>query len=117
MRIGGAIKDVNAAFSSLANELKPYRISLHHWQTNSNSTTSCNTGKLQFALGIARGMEYLHSKNVIHSDLNPKNMLVDDDWICKVSDFGLSLLNPGRSKSVTGAGQGTLLYTVCCCLI
>jgi serine/threonine protein kinase len=57
-------------------------------------------------------MAYLHSKDVIHSDLNPKNVLVNDDWSCKVSDFGLSLLNPGRSKSVTGAGQGTLIYAV-----
>ncbi|MEN2497655.1 MAG: hypothetical protein MHMPM18_002019 [Marteilia pararefringens] len=45
---------------------------------------------LQFGLDIARGMAYLHSSQVLHIDLAARNVLVDSDWTCKVSDFGLS---------------------------
>ncbi len=47
---------------------------------------------------IALGMEYLHSKNILHNDLACRNVLVshaedqvDGHWLLKVSDFGLSL--------------------------
>ena len=44
----------------------------------------------KFALDIARGMLRLHSENIIHRDLKSKNLLVDQSWNVKVSDFGLS---------------------------
>lgn len=42
--------------------------------------------------GIALGMRYLHSQNVIHRDLKPANVLLNDDLEPIVSDFGLSRL-------------------------
>ncbi|KAJ7072976.1 hypothetical protein C8F01DRAFT_267337 [Mycena amicta] len=45
---------------------------------------------LRFMHEIAKGMEYLHAKGVLHGDLKAANVLVDDRIHCLVSDFGQS---------------------------
>lgn len=42
------------------------------------------------ALAIARGLHYLHSQGILHQDLKSANVLVDDTWRAKLTDFGLS---------------------------
>jgi serine/threonine protein kinase len=39
---------------------------------------------------IVNGLKYVHSKNIIHGDLNPDNIFIDQDGIIKIGDFGLS---------------------------
>ena len=39
---------------------------------------------------IVKGMEYLHSRGVLHGDLKAAKMLVDDKIRCVISDFGQS---------------------------
>ncbi|CAK7355849.1 unnamed protein product [Dovyalis caffra] len=62
------------------------------------------------AMDAAFGMEYLHSKNIVHFDLKCDNLLVNlkDPLrpICKVGDFGLSKIK--RNTLVTGGVRGTL---------
>jgi len=46
--------------------------------------------KKQIGIGVGRGLVYLHSQNVIHADLRTVNILVTDDNIAKIADFGNS---------------------------
>ncbi|XP_077290704.1 fibroblast growth factor receptor homolog 1-like [Arctopsyche grandis] len=45
---------------------------------------------VSFSYQIARGMEYLASRRCIHRDLAARNVLVSDDFVLKIADFGLA---------------------------
>ena len=64
--------------------------------------------RLQWAAETAKGMAYLHSRTppIVHRDLKSGNLLVDEDWHIKVSDFGLARTksaDPARSQVGTYA--------------
>jgi serine/threonine-protein kinase PBS1 len=50
--------------------------------------------RMKIALGAAQGLEYLHENTVIYRDLKSSNILLDQDYSPKLSDFGLAKLLP-----------------------
>ncbi|GAM24730.1 hypothetical protein SAMD00019534_079050 [Acytostelium subglobosum LB1] len=62
--------------------------------------------KVKMCLDIAQGMNYLHTYNpkIIHRDLKSVNLLVDNNYNVKVSDFGLSRFSSGNEVAKTFCG-------------
>lgn len=71
------------------------------------------TERKKVALGIAKGLSYLHdecSKQIIHCDIKPQNILLDEYYNARISDFGLAkLLMMNQSRTNTGI-RGTKGY-------
>lgn len=80
----------------------------------------CNGSKIldwkkryHIALGVARGLAYLHEKCrecIIHCDIKPENILLDADYNPKLSDFGLAKLFGRDVSHVLTTMKGTRGY-------
>ena len=69
-----------------------------------------NTSRQIILIGIARGMKYLHDRNIIHRDLKLDNILLDDDFHPLITDFGMSkFFETGHTYSQSQYG-GTISY-------
>lgn len=69
----------------------------------------------EIALGIARGIEYLHQgcdMRILHFDIKPHNILLDHNLTPKISDFGLAKFYPKDDSLPVGSarGRGTIGY-------
>ncbi|KAH8504817.1 hypothetical protein H0E87_012164 [Populus deltoides] len=85
---------------------------LFHWKSSKLEPLSWKR-RLNIALDVARGMEYLHNlahRSFIHRDLKSSNILLGDDFRAKVSDFGLVKLAPDGEKSMVTRLAGTFGY-------
>lgn len=60
------------------------------------------------ALGVARGLGYLHSCSMVHGDVKPQNVLFDADFEAHLSDFGLERLAMPTSEAVAAASTSAM---------
>ncbi|XP_048328560.2 PR5-like receptor kinase [Ziziphus jujuba] len=81
-----------------------------------SNTARCLEWKMlyEIALGIARGLEYLHrgcNTRILHFGIKPQNILLDKDFCPKISDFGLAKLWLNKESIVSMIGaRGTAGY-------
>ncbi|ELR18375.1 protein kinase domain containing protein [Acanthamoeba castellanii str. Neff] len=54
--------------------------------------------KLKMTFQAAKGMHFLHSSDIVHRDLKSLNLLLDNKWNVKVSDFGLTAIKDSIGK-------------------
>ncbi|XBI77017.1 hypothetical protein VPH35_070188 [Triticum aestivum] len=78
------------------------------------SDASCRlqwTTRYQIIKGICEGVHYLHQQRIIHMDLKPQNVLLDDNMVPRIADFGLSRrLSGSQSRAITDHKLGTMGY-------
>jgi serine/threonine protein kinase len=70
--------------------------------------------RIKILLDASRGIEYLHNYAVppiIHRDIKSSNILLDANWVARVSDFGLSLMGPeNKEDHLETKAAGTVGY-------
>ncbi|CAL4955058.1 unnamed protein product [Urochloa decumbens] len=85
------------------------------FNNNMNSKNILSWEKLfDIAIGIARGLEYLHrgcNTRIVHFDIKPHNILLDQNFCPKISDFGLAKLCLNNESTISiGGARGTIGY-------
>ncbi|CAO2144752.1 unnamed protein product [Urochloa humidicola] len=67
--------------------------------------------RYQIIMGVCEGWCYLHQMNIVHLDLKPANILLDDNMAPKIADFGLSrCFDESKSHTITSNPCGTEGY-------
>ncbi|KAM0020624.1 putative protein kinase RLK-Pelle-CrRLK1L-1 family [Helianthus debilis subsp. tardiflorus] len=89
---------------------------LYHHLHNSNTPLSWMQ-RLRIGIGAARGLDHLHTgvgtqHGIIHRDVKSSNILLDEDWAAKISDFGLAkLCQTNQTSTYVHTGiKGTFGY-------
>ncbi|XP_051179805.1 uncharacterized protein [Lolium perenne] len=62
---------------------------LHDYITDAYSGLEW-TQRYEIIKGICKGLKYLHDNHIVHLDLKPANILLDDNMVPKIADFGLA---------------------------
>ncbi|CAN6298112.1 unnamed protein product [Urochloa humidicola] len=84
--------------------------SLHDYITDASCGLEWRV-RYQMIKGICEGLCYLHENHIVHLDLKPANILLDDNMVPKIADFGLSrCFDENQSKDITSKLVGSIGY-------
>ncbi len=65
---------------------------------------------LDIALQLCRGLAEAHAAGIVHRDIKPNNILINNKGLCKLLDFGLAAMQGCESLTKTGSTLGTVNY-------
>jgi serine/threonine-protein kinase len=65
---------------------------------------------IDIAEQVSRALETAHAQGIVHRDIKPENILVDEEALVKVVDFGLAYVLGASALTRPGAAPGTLVY-------
>ena len=65
---------------------------------------------LDIAIQIAEGLNVAHKKEIVHRDIKSDNIMLTDEGLVKIMDFGLAKLKGATKLTTTGSTLGTLAY-------
>ncbi|KAF7140236.1 hypothetical protein RHSIM_Rhsim06G0041400 [Rhododendron simsii] len=76
-----------------------------------NSTPLSWKTRIRIAAELCSVLIFLHSDNIVHGDLKPDNILLDANYVCKLSDFGIChVVNRNEESSSVTVPRGTFGY-------
>jgi eukaryotic-like serine/threonine-protein kinase len=65
---------------------------------------------IAYAIEVARGLSVAHARNMVHRDIKPQNVLIDEEGRAKLTDFGISRQLEQAGVTATGRVLGTTDY-------
>lgn len=113
-------KEDNTNYLTIYIQMQLCNYNLKDWLTVRNKNISVNTRynlelNIELAIKIFKqilnGVEYIHSKGIIHRDLKTTNIFLDKDLNIKIGDFGLAIKNKTlKTEKLVSSSCGTQLY-------
>ncbi|KIM29317.1 hypothetical protein M408DRAFT_68273, partial [Serendipita vermifera MAFF 305830] len=121
IRVWAALKHRNIIeFLGFTNSFSRYPAMISPWCDQGNALqylernpTISPKQRLRLSLDVSEGLQYLHQLKIVHGDLKPINVLIDDCGVAKLCDFGLVRLvnwHGAAGMTTTTPYTGTELY-------